>query len=260
MLWGCLADGGRSAGISASGRSHGPRLASLVLALGRHGRGGRPPLLRGLRGGAGGYPVPRTAGIWLCWPCVAQMGGNNAIMEEEMRDSDPTHNAEAAPSTLTRAVRGPPLSCSQVAAARTPAPPASLSPRSSPARVAQLDRIARGKQAGARAPGHLGGSASGGAAAHLWPALRARARQRRRAGRPGASLRPSGDVGRQGADDNELRASSKAHMLLYAGGAAAACPHQPRLGRDRGTRPGFPSVLEPALLAMGGDDPAPGDG
>ena len=57
-----------------------------------------------------------------------------------------------------------------------------------------------------------------------------------------------------GADDNELRASSKAHMLLYAGGAAAACPHQPRLGRDRGTRPGFPSVLEPALLAMGGDD------
>ena len=80
------------------------------------------------------------------------------------------------------------------------------------------------------------------------------------AGRPGASLRPSGDVGRQGADDNELRASSKAHMLLYAGGAAAACPHQPRLGRDRGTRPGFPSVLEPALLAMGGDDPAPGDG
>ena len=49
-----------------------------------------------------------------------------------------------------------------------------------------------------------GGSASGGAAAHLWPALRARARQRRRAGRPGASLR-SGDVGRQGADDNELR-------------------------------------------------------
>ena len=99
-----------------------------------------------------------------------------------------------------------------------------------------------------------GGSASGGAAAHLWPALRARARQRRRAGRPGASLRPSGDVGRQGADDNELRASSKAHMLLYAGGAAAVCPHQPRLGRDRGTRPGFPSVLEPALLAMGGDD------
>ena len=43
-------------------------------------------------------------------------------------------------------------------------------------------------------------------------------------------------------------------MLLYAGGAAAVCPHQPRLGRDRGTRPGFPSVLEPALLAMGGDD------
>ncbi len=156
---GCLANGGRSAAISASGRSHGPRLASLVLALGRHGRGGRPPLLRGLRGGAGGYPVPRTAGIWLCWPCVAQMGGNNAIMEEEMRDSDPTHNVEAAPSTLTRAVRGPPLSCSQVAAARTPAPPASLSPRSSPARVAQLDRIARGKQAGARAPGHLGGAA-----------------------------------------------------------------------------------------------------
>ena len=31
-----------------------------------------------------------------------------------------------------------------------------------PARVAQLDRIARGKQAGARAPGHLGSSASGG--------------------------------------------------------------------------------------------------
>ena len=105
-----------------------------------------------------------------------------------------------------------------------------------------------------------GAALLGGAAAHLWPALRARARQRRRAGRPGASLRPSGDVGRQGADDNELRASSKAHMLLYAGGAAAACPHQPRLGRDRGTRPGFPSVLEPALLAMGGDDPAPGDG
>ena len=73
-----------------------------------------------------------------------------------------------------------------------------------PARVAQLDRIARGKQAGARAPGHLGGSASGGAAAHLWPALCAHAQQRRRAGRPGASLR-SGDVGRQGADDNELR-------------------------------------------------------
>ena len=61
-------------------------------------------------------------------------------------------------------------------------------------------------------------------------------------------------AGRQVADDNELRASSKAHMLLYTGGAAAACPHQPRLGRDRGTRPGFPSVLEPALLAMGGDD------
>ena len=67
-------------------------------------------------------------------------------------------------------------------------------------------------------------------------------------------MRPPGDVGRQGADDNELRASSKAHMLLYAGGATATCPHQPRLGRDRGTRPGFPSVLEPALLAMGGDD------
>ena len=99
-----------------------------------------------------------------------------------------------------------------------------------------------------------GGQRFWGAAAHLWPALRARARQRRRAGRPGASLRPSGDVGRQGADDNELRASSKAHMLLHAGGAAATCPHQSRLGRDRGTRPGFPSVLEPALLAMGGDD------
>ena len=132
------------------------------------------------------------------------------------------------------------------------APPRALRRSShSPARVAQLDRIARGKQAGARAPGHLGGSASGGAAAHLWPALRARARQRRRAGRPGASLRPSGDVGRQGADDNELRASSKAHMLLYAGGAAAACPHQPRLGHNLSGVRGLLRALKSALLLAG---------